>query len=218
MGLDDFITIVCVIILLASSILSTIGASYGLGRHAETLTADQRKQALMWNVVINAVTVWSFSMPKFAIIAVLKRILNYGRKTAILFWTLALSCQAQTIAISIWWFKQCSPVEYQWDKSIEGSCSPVSVISNWGYFFSAQSAVLDLFLAIYPIPFIMRLNLPLRSRIAVSCSLSLSMLGFIVSVYKLVILGSVFEMMPSDPTCKDNQPSARRSVCCMTDR
>jgi hypothetical protein len=75
-------------------------------------------------------------------------------------------------------------------------------MADLGYFTSAYSAFLDLFFGLYPIPLIMRLNMPFKSRIAVSIALGLSGLACIVSVYKLAIFGQVFEILEQDPTCE----------------
>ncbi|KFY18804.1 hypothetical protein V493_08334 [Pseudogymnoascus sp. VKM F-4281 (FW-2241)] len=200
LGIDDYITIVCVAILLLTCILVTIGSHHGLGRHMSSLDPPEIVQALKWNAIISSILIWSFSLPKFAIIAILKRILDYGLKTTILFWALALSSQACILATSVWWFKQCTPVEYGWDRSIDGYCAPVKVMADLGYFTSAYSAFLDIFFALYPIPLIMRLNMPFKSRIAVSIALGLSGLACIVSIYKLAIFGQVFEILEYDPT------------------
>ncbi|KAI1473212.1 uncharacterized protein F4812DRAFT_455027 [Daldinia caldariorum] len=201
LGLDDHITVLCLLISLVVCILVTIATDYGLGRHAADLTDDNKKNALKYNAIINAVLIWQFSLPKFAIIAILKRILNYGTKTAILFWGLGITSQACVLAVSVLWFKQCHPVEYGWDKSIPGgTCQDIKVISNLAYFTSAYSAFLDIFFAFYPIPFIMRLNMPLRARVAVASALSLSALAFVVSVIKLSILGDAFALLATDPT------------------
>ncbi|KAH8805414.1 hypothetical protein F5884DRAFT_860023 [Xylogone sp. PMI_703] len=181
LGLDDYITVGCIVILLVTCILMSIGSNRGLGRHMGALEPAQRMSALKWNVIINAVLVWSFSLPKFAIIAILKRILDYGTKTAIMFWALALSSQACILATS-------------------GSCAPVSVLAALGYFTSAYSAFLDIYFALYPIPFVMRLNMPLKSRLALSTALALSALACIVSIYKLAIFDQVFDILAVDPT------------------
>lgn len=170
-----------------------------------SLKPTEQVQALKWNIIVSSILIWSFSLPKFAIIAILKRILDYDRKTAVLFWGLALSSQIFILATSVWWFKQCTPVEYGWNRSIKGSCAPVSVMADLGYFTSAYSAFLDLFFALYPIPFIMRLNMPLKSRVAVSVALGLSALACVVSIYKLAIFGQIFEILAVDPTCKAPQ-------------
>lgn len=199
-GLDDYIASGCVVILLITCILVTIGSHHGLGKHTADLEPEQIVQALKWNVIISSILIWSFSLPKFAIIATLKRILDYGTKTTIVFWGLALSSQACILATSVWWFVQCKPVEYGWNRSIDGTCAPISVLADLGYFTSAYSAFLDIFFALYPIPLIMRLNMPLKSRIAVSIALGLSALACIVSIYKLAIFGQVFEILAVDPT------------------
>ncbi|KAI1416676.1 hypothetical protein F5Y13DRAFT_205513 [Hypoxylon sp. FL1857] len=201
LGLDDYITLFCLILSLVVSILVTIASEYGLGRHVNELNDDERIHALKYNAIINAVLIWQFSLPKFAIIAILKRILNYGIKTAVLFWALGITSQACILAVSIWWFKQCDPVEFGWDKSIKGgTCADIKVMSNLAYFTSAYSAFLDIFFAFYPIPFIMRLNMPLRDRLAVATALSLSSLAFVASVIKLSALGQAFAISATDPT------------------
>ncbi|KAG5919483.1 hypothetical protein E4U42_006500 [Claviceps africana] len=199
-GLDDGITVVCVLVLLVTCILISIGCSYGLGQHAATLEPAQLVRANRWNVIVSSVLIWSFSLPKFAMVAILKRILNYGFVTSVAFWSLALSSQACILATSVWWWVQCEPIERGWDRTIEGTCAPVSVLVNLGYFTSAYSAFLDLFFALYPIYFVMRLNMALRARIAVSIALGLSALGCILSVYKLAIFGGIFETLAVDPT------------------
>ncbi|EHK16347.1 uncharacterized protein TRIVIDRAFT_39171, partial [Trichoderma virens Gv29-8] len=201
LGLDDFITFVCLIILIVSCICSSIGISYGLGRREETLSPEQLEQAIKWNAIINSVVIWSFSLPKFAIIAILKRILDYGTKTTVLFLSLALTCQACFLAVSIWWFAQCHPVAYQWDKTIEGgSCASGEVLTSLAFATSAYSAFLDLFFAFYPVPFIMRLNMPLKNRLAVCAALGLSAIACAVTIYKLTVFQEAFEQMAVDRT------------------
>lgn len=103
LGMDGYITVCCVIVMLVTCILITIGTQYGLGRRMETIDPPLIPQALKWNVIISSLLIWTFSLPKFAIIAILKRILNYGLKMMMLFWGLALSSQACILATSAWW-------------------------------------------------------------------------------------------------------------------
>ncbi|KAK4125665.1 hypothetical protein N657DRAFT_642403 [Parathielavia appendiculata] len=201
LGPDDYITLACLAVFLATCILVTLGSHYGLGRRMATLPPENIVPALRYNVIISSVLIWQFSLPKFAMISILQRILSPGIKTVIAFWFLGLSSQACILATSVWWFKQCDPVEYGWDRSIPGgTCAPVSVMANLGYFTSAYSAFLDVFFALYPIPFIMRLNMPLKTRIAVATALGLSVLACVVSIYKLAIFGQIFEILAFDPT------------------
>ena len=202
-GMDDYITVFCVVVMFVTCILITIGTQYGLGRRMEAIDPPLIPRALKWNVIISSVLIWTFSLPKFAIIAILKRILDYGLKTTIVFWGLALSSQACILATSVWWYKQCDPVEFGWNRTIPGGkCASTKVMSDLGYFTSAYSAFLDVFFALYPIPFIMRLNMPLKNRILVSIALGLSILAFILSLYKLTIFGEIFVVLAENPTCE----------------
>ncbi|KAI2610235.1 uncharacterized protein GGS25DRAFT_253338 [Hypoxylon fragiforme] len=203
LGLDDHITVVCLVLSLVVSVLITIASGYGLGKHVYDLNEEQKSIALKYNAIINAILVWQFSLPKFAIIAILKRILNYGIRTSVALWTLGITSQACILAVSIWWFKQCEPVAFGWDRRIPGGkCADINVMINLAYFTSAYSAFLDLFFAFYPIPFVMRLKMPLRNRIAVASALCLSALAFVVSVVKLAALGEAFSISATDPTCE----------------
>ncbi|KAH8658003.1 hypothetical protein BX600DRAFT_439177 [Xylariales sp. PMI_506] len=157
---------------------------------------------MYWNTIIDATIIWAFSLPKLAIIALLKRILDYGKRTTIVFWTLGGLGQAFIFSVSVFAFAQCKPVAKNWDSDLAGSCAPLSTIIGIEYFASTWSAALDLLFALYPAPFIMRLNMPLKTRLAVCAALSLGVLASVIQGYKLSIMGAAFEATGTDPTCK----------------
>lgn len=103
----------------------------------------------------------------------------------------------------IWGLAQCNPIAYQWDKSIEGGwCADPQIYMRYGLVVYAYSTVLDVFFALYPVPFVMRLNMPLSVRLGVAISLSLSLGGFAISVYKFTVFPDVASILPTDPSCK----------------
>lgn len=175
----------------------------GIGRHFDTLSPADQVRSLRWNAVLNAVTPWICTLPKFAIITTLRRILNYGTKTTLVFWGLALSSQATVVAMMAWGLAQCRPVAYQWDQSIEGGvCADPHIYVDLAYVTYVYSTVLDVFFALYPVPFVMRLNMPLKVRVGVALSLSISWLGFAISVYKFSIFPKLGALLATDPSCK----------------
>lgn len=199
-------TLICLLIILVACILGTVASGWGLGKHFNTLDEEHQVQAMKYNAIIDAVIIWGFSTPKFAIVFLLKRILNHGIKTTILFWTLALIGQIVILATSIWVFKQCDPVDYQWEQfrtstKVTGSCGPINILTDIGYFGSSYSAFLDVFFALYPVPFVMKLRMPMRNRVSISLCLSLGAFACAISVYKLSIIGQAFAIMGDDPTC-----------------
>lgn len=189
-----------------------VASSHGLGQHWNTLKPQEQILALKYNTVINAVINWAFSMPKFAIITLLRKLLSYGTKTTILFWSLALIGQTGILVTSIWCFKQCDPVEKNWNPALEGKCAPPVILTDIGYFSSSCSAFLDLFFSLYPVPLIMRLNLPLRNRITVSGILGFGAIACIVQIYKLSIMKQTFAIMATDPTCRYHHMHTHNSL------
>lgn len=105
--------------------------------------------------------------------------------------------------LMIWGLVQCSPTPFQWDKSIEGGwCADPHIYVRFGWVTYVYSTVLDVFFALYPVPFVMRLNMPLAARLGVAFSLSLSLGGFAISVYKFTIFPQLGSLIATDPSCK----------------
>lgn len=201
--MDDFITLFCLLVLFVFCVLISAALPYGVGKHFVTLSATDQVKALKWNVILNSITPWICTLPKFAIVMTLKRILNYGTKTSIMFWSLALSSQATVLAMTVWGLAQCKPVSYQWDsENIEGACANPEIYVNLAYVTYIYSTILDVFFALYPVPFVMRLNMPLKLRIGVAISLSISWLGFAISVYKFSIFPTLGALLATDPSCE----------------
>ncbi|KAF3014705.1 hypothetical protein E8E14_006414 [Neopestalotiopsis sp. 37M] len=200
-GLDDYITAFTMVIFCFSLVLFSLSVNYGLGRRYAEVSTSDAEQALYWFVMLSAVSIWTFSLPKLAIVALIQRLLNIRTLswTGGLMWTLAALGQAFIFVVSVLWYKQCQPVAYQWDRSLEGSCPRHAALENWGYVSSAYSAFLDVLFALYPIPSIMRLNMSLRRRLSISVALGLSSIGCAVSIVKIVQLIKVLPVLATDP-------------------
>lgn len=104
--------------------------------------------------------------------------------------------------MSVYLFAQCHPAEKYWNHDVPGICLSGDTMIGFEYFVSSYSAFLDLLLAVFPAPSIMRLNMPLKTRIAVSSALGLGVFASVIQGYKLSILGAAFEYTAGDPTCK----------------
>lgn len=208
---DDLMTLACLLVLLLFCVLLAVGRGAGVGRHYADLTPANQVAALRWEAVLGAVTPWLCTLPKFAVVMTLRRILDFGRRTTLLFWGLALSSQATVVVLTLWTFLQCAPVAYQWDRTVVGPdgtgwCASYRVTFVMTYIVFAYSTALDVFFALYPVPYVMRLKMPLRTRLAVSLSLSLGLVGFAVSIYKFSVLPAFTELVATDPTCEFAAP------------
>ncbi|KAH6656529.1 hypothetical protein BKA67DRAFT_552241 [Truncatella angustata] len=200
LGLDDAFAGLSWAVLLLTQIFIQVAADHGNGRHYDGLSRPQQIEVMKWNTIIEAVIIWAFSLPKLAIVALLRRILMFGLRTSVVLWGLAFVGQVLIFSTSVFIFIQCNPAEKNWNKDVDGICLPDSTIIAIEYFVSSYSAFLDMFFALFPVPFVMRLNMPLKTRIAVSTALSIGVLAGIVQAYKLSILGTSFKYTTLDPT------------------
>lgn len=74
--MDDLITLFCLFVLFIFCILISIAVPLGVGSHYATLSSSDKILAVKWNAILSALTPWICTLPKFAIITTLKRILN----------------------------------------------------------------------------------------------------------------------------------------------
>jgi hypothetical protein len=70
-------------------------------------------------------------------------------------------------------FLLCKPVQYNWDKSIKGSCEG----ENTAYLVSGiTNLVIDIFIVALPMPQVFRLHMSFSRRIGVAAMFSLGIL------------------------------------------
>jgi uncharacterized membrane protein len=130
----------------------------GVGRHLAAVLMDNTSQLIAWAKSLYALE-WLYltavALPKISIIALYLRIftMRAARITCyILMFTIAANWVAFIFAATF----QCSPMAYQWDKSVTGgSCFDVQA------FYRASSAPNignDVIILILPIPTVWRLK------------------------------------------------------------
>lgn len=185
---------------LAYSIAVSAAIQAGFGKHMRDIPPPQRSLALYRNMIQHAIGVWSFSLPKLSIAALLQRLLDLPTAVRLSFWTLSLIILAGSCALSIIWVNQCSPIARQWDSSIPGQCPNTRVLLDVNYFVVPFSAFLDFLFAIYPPFIIARLHMPRYQRVMISVALSGGIVAGIVATYKTTLLAEI-SADSSDATC-----------------
>lgn len=108
-------------------------------------------------------------LAKLSIIALFLRIFPQKHLRAILYMLAIITiacCTSQAFVVAF----QCGPVSLSWDFQTVGNCYNISVAV---VILGAVNVVTDFLLCIIPIPYFLRLNMPLRQRICL-CSLFLT--------------------------------------------
>lgn len=123
-----------------------------VGRHLAAVRMDDPTKIIAWGKSIYA-TEWLYltavALPKISILAFYLRIftMRYARITC---YILIFIVAANWVVFEIVWAFQCSPVAYQWDKSIPGGkCIDVQASYRAS---SAPNIATDAIMLILPIP------------------------------------------------------------------
>lgn len=103
-----------------------MAAQSGNGKHFAILSEDEMSGSILWTIVGFCPGVMSFGLPKLAVIFLLTRLMNPGKPHKILLWVMGIICNLGLVGCVVILFAQCTPVESQWDFSIQGEC-----ISKW---------------------------------------------------------------------------------------
>ena len=193
----------------------TGGVHAGFGKHFDDVLPSDRPLAVFRVVTQTSIGVWTFAIPKLAIVALLQRLLNLRKLVLIVCWLSSAILVASSAALSLLWFLQCKPVSYQWDPNVAGSCLDPMINVDLSYFCVAFSGFLDFAFALIPPFVIFRLNMPLYKRIFVSAALGGGTVAGIIAFYKLSLVKQIEEFAKTDPTCTFHCSGWSLSVCPM---
>lgn len=165
----------------------------GYGRHAFTLSLHNLETAILLNTVGFLFGILSFSIPKIAVACLLVRILNPSRLHKIFVFFLVGFVTLVAVICIIILFTMCDPPESMWYVTIPGKCKDVKILIDYAIFtggecrvileiacliltnehHAALSAFVDLYLAIYPVTVLWKLNMSTRKKLALSAALGL---------------------------------------------
>ncbi|KAJ5773815.1 hypothetical protein N7457_008711 [Penicillium paradoxum] len=198
-GLDDYIIVAAMVMVTSYTILTTVNVVRGYGSHTAVLRErggmDLVENILVVNYADFALGIMSFTTPKLAIAALLNRIMNPSRLHKIVLWvTTASVFVASTICIIVL-FTMCDPPEALWKVHLlsEGAkCRPTKYLVGYAIFTGALSAVVDLYLAIYPTVILMKLQMSLKKKVALCAALGLGAIACAMAIVKCLQLPGLY--------------------------
>ncbi|KAF6836672.1 integral membrane protein [Colletotrichum plurivorum] len=182
--LDDYLIMASVVCGWVNVATLAVAVSYGYGRHADTLTPEQKSNAMLWSVAGYAPGLLSIGLPKPAVVALLTRILNPSRFHKWFLWSLAGVCVGNIIGYIAIIFAQCQPASAQWNKTVEGVCWDRWVLVSYAIYSSAFCAFADIYLSIYPAVVLSKLQMDIRKKAVLSVALGFGSISSIVVIYK----------------------------------
>ncbi|KAH7346017.1 hypothetical protein BKA66DRAFT_602851, partial [Pyrenochaeta sp. MPI-SDFR-AT-0127] len=139
-------------------------AQYGLGRHVSTLSP--RELLMFAKTFFASQILWAVAIPviKFAILMQYLRIFRILTYIRICAWALISVSMAWGVMVVTVLILKCQPLDYNWNKSIQGRCIDEIFFYKIG---TAINVTTDVLILILPMPAIWSLNVRLSRKLQV---------------------------------------------------
>ncbi|KAJ5603288.1 hypothetical protein N7537_006244 [Penicillium hordei] len=223
-GFDDWLIGASMIFGLTYVATTTVSVAYGYGQHKMNLKPRSAELALMWNMISFIFGIISFVIPKLAVAALLHRILNPNLTQRIIVWGLVSLVAVIALVNILIYVTMCDPPQALWKSSMilngEAKCRDIWILINYATFnggercsmglvipvtvtdyrhaWTAFSAFVDLFLAIYPGVVLFKLQISLRKKIALTAALGLGSIAAATAMVKCTQIKGLADQ--TDPT------------------
>ncbi|KAJ0158450.1 hypothetical protein CTA2_11553 [Colletotrichum tanaceti] len=165
----------------------------GNGKHAATLTDEQKEATLRWTAMSFAFGIVAVALPKLAIVAQINRILNPRRLHRSFLWVLVLICAVGLMGNVVGLLTQCPRDEVVQITFTKTACLGPERAVAYSISTSAISAATNGYLAVYVAFSVRRLKITRRKRVALAIALVLGLLALFTALFKctrLKALGS----------------------------
>ncbi|KAL2127402.1 hypothetical protein VTI74DRAFT_10804 [Chaetomium olivicolor] len=186
-AIEDCIVILSAVLIISNVVLACVAIAYGAGRHLATLPPEAAHRAIFFNMVGSAPGILSFTLPKFAAIILLAKLLYPGRWHKVVMWVISILyfLMSAITMVLIW---------VQW------------VLFTYTVVHGVFGALFDLYLAIYPSVIMMTIvRLNWKKKLALSSALGFGYweLGGLltneisaaaIAAYKCYTLSNLFSM------------------------
>ncbi|KAL4985868.1 hypothetical protein BDW68DRAFT_189315 [Aspergillus falconensis] len=187
-GLDDWFIwpalVVNIILCVEGLILIPLA---GVGSHLAAVETRSPEKLAAWSKGIYAcVWLWALAvaLPKLAILGFYLRFFKLGHERAISY-LLMLVIAATFIGTGLTATFECTPIRYQWDKTIPGGrCIDITAFYRW---MSLPNIVTDVMMLLLPLPMILRLHLTRGQKLGLGMVFATGGVGMITSCLRFAI-------------------------------
>lgn len=181
--------------------LGHVGYLNGLGSHIVELTYPELFMALkyLWlSIFVGLTGTW---VAKLAIVAMLYQmatIFQPRRKAFLL--SLGLLNSVVTFIAVMLSITQCEPVQFLWDKTLDGKCPRAHMASVYSYVQAGITGATDLALALYPITIVWNMNATRRTKVGFCVLMAGGLICAIAPIERSFTTRTL--LTTSDPTYK----------------
>ncbi|EIT72321.1 hypothetical protein AO1008_11557 [Aspergillus oryzae 100-8] len=195
---DDWFNVFAMLTQLVVLGLVLGATSYGFGRHVKYVGHDHATYSMKLLRICEFLLIFTTVFLKISISLFLKRLFLTSKKWRVFFWCFIAFNTITSVLDAAVIFPQCTPVELNWDKSVEGHCWSANAIDAIGITQGAIAASTDFALSILPIVFLWNIKLPKRVKVGICGIMALGFASGAFAIARTVLVPSL--MTTEDPT------------------
>ncbi|KXJ96170.1 hypothetical protein Micbo1qcDRAFT_201487 [Microdochium bolleyi] len=182
---DDYVIVVSLVFGWLAVGFSIAAVLSGDGRHITALTPDHISGAIMWTMIGFIPSILSISVPKFAVVTLLVKLLNPTRAHQIFLWAIVTLSGLGLCGCMVILYAQCRPARSMWDFSVtDKSCWNIWILINYSRCMAVFAGLVDLYLAVYPATVLYTLQLNWKKKAALSGALGIGVISAVTAFYK----------------------------------
>ncbi|KAJ4044976.1 hypothetical protein NW760_010445 [Fusarium oxysporum] len=208
-GLDDWVIVLSLILLICYGAIIEAAVQKGLGRHVEwvlTFAPQDAVPVALLGQVSQPFVVMSCALGKTSFSISLMR-LAAQRFIHRFLWFIVVTMLTLHILISIIVFVHCEDPRTTWNPAIVSKCWHPNAYLGVLYFIGAYSAATDFILALLPWAMLWNLNMKNKEKFGVAVAMSLGVLYVLVPCYDHLLLTPPVP----EPSPSSNAPSSKRT-------
>ncbi|CAP66972.1 uncharacterized protein PODANS_4_5490 [Podospora anserina S mat+] len=175
-GLDDHIYIVAFIFLLIFTIFIHLSGTVGFGQTMEEIgDMELVVKATLYECIGQGFAIVGMAIAKASLGTFLLRLVTVRWHRIAIWSALGLVSGASIAQVLCFWLS-CVPVNYVYDRRIEGGYCPIDTRPT-SYLLCTSTIVVDFFFALFPWLIVMPLQMPKREKFTIAGSMSLGLIA-----------------------------------------
>ncbi|KAK4166984.1 hypothetical protein QBC43DRAFT_11845 [Cladorrhinum sp. PSN259] len=183
-GAGDYLVILSLTLGYIYMSLISVAVGSGAGRHVAALPVTQAERALLFTPIAFIPGILSYTVPKFAVVILIRDLLSPSRKHLAAIWILAGCSAVLTVLCIVFVYAQCDPPRALWTIGLKARCWDPVVLIATSIAASASSALFDFWFALYPAVVLWRMQIHSRKKLALSTALGFGVCAGSIAAYK----------------------------------
>lgn len=176
------------ILVLAWEIMSV---KHGNGRHAYYLSEYDKVQASKWSRLTVPPNLTACTLSRISFCLFLMRIVDRQRIYKLFLWSVVFVTTVTTAGTVVNLLASCKPIDKLWNPKHPGTCVPASQNVAFGLTQSSAAIAADFLLAVFPILILRKLNMALKTKIALGILMGM---GLFVGIAALIKTREVYSV------------------------